>query len=216
MLVGGEEAGTTDAYLIESDREGVAFDGDWDGLGMRGNSSIAMQLDGVEVTRRDRIGEPGGALGLAFAAVAPFFLVGLAAVNAGIAGAAQRAAVEHVTARSYADGRRLAEVEHVQRLLARIELEARSARLVTREAARLGDAGDETALVAIMQAKIATTEAAQRATDLALEATGGQGYTPLLDVERHLRDARAGAVMAPTNSVLRGWIGKALAGLPVP
>jgi isovaleryl-CoA dehydrogenase len=107
-------------------------------------------------------------------------------------------------------------VDHVQQLLARIELDAQSAQRVTREAARLGDGRDETALVAIMQAKIAATEAAQRATDLALEATGGQGYTPALDVERHLRDARAGAVMAPTNAVLRGWIGKALAGLPVP
>ena len=46
--------------------------------------------------------------------------------------------------------------------------------------------------------------------------TGGQGYTPALPIERHLRDARAGAVMAPTNGVLRSWIGKALAGLPVP
>ena len=33
-------------------------------------------------------------------------------------------------------------------------------------------------------------------------ATGGQGYTPALPIERHLRDARAGAVMAPTNAVL--------------
>ena len=53
-------------------------------------------------------------------------------------------------------------------------------------------------------------------TQKALEATGGQGYTPSLPIERHLRDARAGAVMAPTNAVLRNWIGKALAGLPVP
>jgi alkylation response protein AidB-like acyl-CoA dehydrogenase len=45
---------------------------------------------------------------------------------------------------------------------------------------------------------------------------GGQGYTPALAIERHLRDARAGAVMAPTNGVLRTWSAKAIAGLPVP
>jgi isovaleryl-CoA dehydrogenase len=67
-----------------------------------------------------------------------------------------------------------------------------------------------------MEAKIAATEAAQTVTEKALAATGGQGYTPRLPVERHLRDARAGAVMAPTNAVLRNWIGKALTGLPVP
>ena len=67
-----------------------------------------------------------------------------------------------------------------------------------------------------MEAKVAATEAAAAVTQKALEVTGGQGYTPALPIERHLRDARAGAVMAPTNAVLRNWIGKALAGLPVP
>jgi alkylation response protein AidB-like acyl-CoA dehydrogenase len=92
----------------------------------------------------------------------------------------------------------------------------RQARLLLRDAASLGDTGDEGALVPIMEAKVAATEAAREVTERALEICGGQGYTPALPIERHLRDARAGAVMAPTNGVLRSWIGKALAGLPVP
>jgi len=92
----------------------------------------------------------------------------------------------------------------------------RQARLLVREAARLGEAGDEAARVAIMEAKVAATEAAAAVTQKALAATGSQGYTPSLPIERHLRDARAGAVMAPTSAVLRNWIGKAVAGLPVP
>lgn len=91
-----------------------------------------------------------------------------------------------------------------------------AARLVVREGARLGDAGDEAARVALMEGKVVATEAAAAVTERALEVCGGQGYTRALPVERHLRDARAGAVMAPTNGVLRNWIGKALAGLPVP
>ena len=63
-----------------------------------------------------------------------------------------------------------------------------------------------------MEAKVAATEAAVAVTQQALEVCGGQGYTPSLPIERHLRDARAGSVMAPTNAVLRTWIGKALAG----
>jgi hypothetical protein len=47
------------------------------------------------------------------------------------------------------------------------------------------------------------------------QVCGGRGSTPSLPVERHLRDARAGAVMAPTNGVLRTWLGKRL-GIPVP
>jgi len=97
-----------------------------------------------------------------------------------------------------------------------VDLETRAARALVRQASRLADDGDESALVTVMEAKVRATDASPRVTQQALEVCGGQGYTPALPVERHLRDARAGAVMAPTNAVLRTWIGKALAGLPVP
>jgi alkylation response protein AidB-like acyl-CoA dehydrogenase len=175
-----------------------------------------MELDAVEVTDADRIGSVGGGGDLVFGVVAPAFLVGLAAVNVGIAATAEAAAIAHVKNRVYPDGSTLAEIQTVQHALADMDVETRQARLLVREAAALGDRGDENALVAIMEAKVAATEAATRVTQLALDACGGQAYGPGLPIERHLRDARAGAVMAPTNAVLRNWIGKALAGLPVP
>ncbi len=216
VLAQGDAEGTADAYLIDREQRGVRFEDAWQGLGMAGNSSIALSLDDVELGEDARVGEVGKGLELVFTAVAPFFLVGLAAVNVGIATAACRAAIAHAASRRYADGSVLAEVQHVQHLLADMDSTVRGARLVVEEAARLGDAGDETALVAIMEAKVVATESAIKVTELALEATGGQGYTPSLPIERHLRDARAGTVMAPTNAVLKSWIGKALAGLPVP
>jgi isovaleryl-CoA dehydrogenase len=216
VLVQGEADGTADAYLVRGDHPGVTANGTWEGLGMAGNSSVALQLDDVELTDDDRVGGAGEAIALVFGAVAPFFLVGLAAVNVGIASAAAAAATAHAADRRYADGSSLAEIQYIQHLLADMDLTTRQARLLVREAARLGEVGDEAALVAIMEAKVAATEAAAAVTQKALEATGGQGYTHALPVERHLRDARAGAVMAPTNAVLRNWIGKAVAGLPVP
>lgn len=216
VLVAGEAAGTADAYLVGAGAAGLRFDGEWGGLGMAGNSSVVAELSDVRVTGDDLIGAPGGAGALVFGVVAPFFLVGLAAVNVGIASAAAAAATEHVKARTYPDGTTLAEVQHVQHVVANMDTTTRQARLLVREAAALGDAGDPSALVVLMEAKVAATEAAASVTQWALEATGGQGYTSGLPIERHLRDARAGAVMAPTNAVLRNWIGKALAGLPVP
>lgn len=216
VLVQSEDGAGADCYAIERDAPGVSFDGAWDGLGMAGNSSIAMTLDEVEVGDEERVGAPGEAGALVFGVVAPWFLVGLAAVNVGIAEAARQAATGHASGRAYANGSALAEVQAIQHQLADADLQARQARLLLREAAALGDAGDPGALVAIMEAKVAATEAARDVTQRALEICGGQGYTPALPIERHLRDARAGAVMAPTNGVLRSWIGKALAGLPVP
>jgi len=214
VLVKSGEGEGLDCYAVDGDG-GIQFEGRWDGLGMAGNSSVAAQFDCV-VEDAARIGGAGEGQGLVFGTVAPFFLAGLAAVNVGIASAALAATIEHASTRRYAGGGALAEIQSVQHALADMETTTRAARLVVHDAARLGDAGDEGALVALMSAKVVATEAAASVTQTALEVCGGQGYTRALPIERHLRDARAGAVMAPTNGVLRNWIGKALAGLPVP
>ena len=216
VLVGSAADETVDCYAVERNQPGVRFEGAWQGLGMAGNASIAMELDDVELAEERRIAAPGQGQELVFGAVAPVFLVGLAAVNVGIGQAAASAAVEHVRGRRYPDGSSLAEIQFIQHQLGDMDISLRQARLLVREAARLGDAGDDSALVTIMEAKLAATEAAAEVSQRALEVCGGQGYTPALPIERHLRDARAGSVMAPTNAVLRTWIGKVLAGLPVP
>lgn len=216
ILVATEDGQGADCFAIDRDAPGVSFSGEWSGLGMAGNSSIAMELDGVKVTDADRIGSAGAGGDLVFGVVAPHFLVGLAAVNVGIASAAAEEAMGHVVRREYADGSALSEVQSIQQAIADISIVTNSARLAVADAARLGDAGDEAALVALMQAKVTATEAARSVTEMALETCGGHAYTPALPIERHLRDARAGVVMAPTNGVLRNWIGKAQLGLPVP
>ncbi|HSZ69040.1 MAG TPA: acyl-CoA dehydrogenase family protein [Solirubrobacteraceae bacterium] len=216
VLVRGVDDEGLDCFAVERTAEGVGFDGQWRGLGMAGNSSIALDLDGVAIENAARIGVAGSADELVFSVVAPYFLVGLAAVNVGITTAALKAAVEHAAGRRYADGTSLAEVQAIQHQLADMDIAVRTAHLLVREAARLGDEGDSDALVAIMEAKVRATDTAAEVTQRALEVCGGQGYTPSLPIERHLRDARAGAVMAPTNAVLRSWIGKATLGLPVP
>ena len=205
-----------DCYVVRSDAPGVRFEGRWEGLGMRGNSSIAVEFDDVALDDDARIGAAGGAADLVFGVVAPTFLVGLAAVNVGIAQAALSSALEHAKSRRYPDGSALVEVATIQHALANMDVDVRAARALLQEAARLADGGDEGALVPLMEAKVLCTDVAARVTQGGLEVCGGQGYTPALPIERHLRDARAGTVMAPTNGVLRTWSAKAIAGLPVP
>ena len=215
VLLQGEGEGL-DCYVVGKDAPGVRFEGRWEGLGMRGNSSIAVEFEDVVLDGDALIGEAGGGAGLVFGVVAPTFLVGLAAVNVGIAQAALSDALEHAKSRGYPDGSALVEVATVQHALANMDIDVRAARALLQDAARLGDGGDEGALVPLMEAKVLCTDVAARVTQGALEVCGGQGYTPTLSIERHLRDARAGAVMAPTNGVLRTWSAKAIAGLPVP
>lgn len=56
---GGEEG--LDCYAVDS--TGVRFEGEWDGLGMAGNSSVAAQFD-CEVDDAARIGGAGEGQGL--------------------------------------------------------------------------------------------------------------------------------------------------------
>jgi hypothetical protein len=46
--------------------------------------------------------------------------------------------------------------------------------------------------------------------DKMLHACGGSGYQRDMELERYLRDAKAGWVMGPTNEVLRQFVGKAV------
>lgn len=176
---------------------------------------VVGNVDGV-LDGDARVGEAGGGADLVFGVVAPTFLVGLAAVNIGIAQAVLSCALEHAKSHRYPDGIALVQVSTVRHGLANMDLDVRAARAFPGEAARLGDGGDEGALVFLMEAKVLCTDVAARVTQGGLEVCGGQGYTPSLAIERHLRDARAGAVMAPTNEVLRTWSAKAIVGLPVP
>jgi alkylation response protein AidB-like acyl-CoA dehydrogenase len=214
LLLDSEQG--SDMYVVERDEPGVRFDGEWQGLGMAGSASVSMLMEDVELTDNARVGEPGAGWTIVFDAVVPVFLAGLAAVNVGIASAALGTCIRHAKTRRYADGGVLAEVQTIQHALAEMDMRVRSARVALREAARAADGGEAEAKLMLMEAKIEATEAARSVTEAALEVAGGQGYTPQLPLERHLRDARAGAVMAPTNTILRSWIGKTLAGLPVP
>jgi alkylation response protein AidB-like acyl-CoA dehydrogenase len=215
ILVNASGKPGLDVLLVSPDLAGVDFEGQWDGIGMAGNSSIAMQLADVELSPDRLLGQEGDGQELVFNVVAPHFLVGLAAVNVGIAQAAVDATVEHVKSRRYVTGQTLAEIPNTQRSLAEMNIATESARRLTTTAARAGDDGDPSALVLIIEAKIAATEAAMAVTVGAMQVTGAQGYTRRLPIERFWRDAHAGSVMAPTNDVLKEWVGKLLTGLPL-
>ena len=83
VLVQSADGEGLDCYAVDGDAPGVRFEGEWDGLGMTGNASVAAAFDGVRVGDDARIGGPGSAGDLVFGVVAPVFLAGLAAVNVG-------------------------------------------------------------------------------------------------------------------------------------
>ncbi|GAC1368948.1 MAG: acyl-CoA dehydrogenase family protein [Actinomycetota bacterium] len=214
VLVNASGEAGLDVLVLTADDKGVSFEGTWEGIGMTGNSSIQMVLDTVEISADRLIGAEGAGQELVFNVVAPNFLIGLAGVNLGIAQAALDDTIDHVKTRRNAGGM-LAELPTVQTQIAQMTLVTEQARALLLAAARAADAGDQAALPLVMQAKIAATEAAIEVTGAAMEACGGLAYSKRLPIERYWRDSRAGSVMAPTNEVLKQWVGKLATGLPL-
>lgn len=205
-----------DVVVIEKGSAGLSFEGSWDGLGMAGNSSVRMVLDEVSVPLDRGIGGEGAGADLVFGVVAPTFMVGVASVNVGIAQAALDTAVKHATSRTYPpDGKPLASIQAIQFYLAEMKIATDGARALVQRAAGLADSADPGALPAVMEAKIAASDAVIEVTNKAMQVGGGQAYSRGMSLERHFRDGRASAVMAPTTEVLKEWLGKLQCGLPL-
>jgi alkylation response protein AidB-like acyl-CoA dehydrogenase len=81
--------------------------------------------------------------------------------------------------------------------------------------AQLVEAGDPQATLPVLEVKAAASETALEVTAKAMRVCGGAAYSRRLPVERFFRDSQAGNVMAPTTDILKGFIGKAVLGLPL-
>ncbi|MCC6446159.1 MAG: acyl-CoA/acyl-ACP dehydrogenase [Armatimonadetes bacterium] len=215
LVAASDPAKGLDVFVLDSRLPGVRFEDTWEGLGMAGNNSIAMVLDQVRVPRENLLGEEGDGLGIIFNVVAPTFMLGLSGVNLGIAEAAFQAALQHARDRKYSDGSSLADHQAIQFYLTEMHGRVESLRLFLYRAGQAADSGEADAPLRVMQSKVMAAETSAHVTQTALQVCGGQGYTRSLPVERYLRDARASSVMAPTTEILKTWIGKSLAGIPL-
>jgi isovaleryl-CoA dehydrogenase len=202
-------------FIVDRDTPGVRFQGEWNGIGLRGNNSISLVMEDVHVPHTQLVGAEGDGMELIFEVVAPFFILGVSGVNVGLARGAYLTALQHAKTRKYADGRSLADIQAIQFYLSDMFGAVEAASLFARNAAKAAMEGQEDAVLRVMQSKVLASESAIKVTNLAMQVCGGQGYTQQLPAERYLRDARAGAVMAPTTEVLKEWVGKSVAGIPL-
>ncbi|MEK8089535.1 acyl-CoA dehydrogenase family protein [Thermithiobacillus plumbiphilus] len=213
----GEAApGVFNCLMLDRDTSGMEWEGSWRGLGMRGNSSINLHLDGARVPLGNLLGEAGDQNWYVFEVVAPYFLIAMAATYLGLAQGALDLAMDHLKQRRYAhSGQSLAEDSIIQHRLGELWIAVQQARLLIFHAAERGDLGNPDALPFILSAKVAAAEVAVRTTNEALTFTGGSGYRDNSLLWARLRDARAADVMAPLTDVLKTWTGRALLGQPL-
>jgi alkylation response protein AidB-like acyl-CoA dehydrogenase len=170
-------------------------------------------LDNCAVPAENLIGEPGQGFVYAMGALdrsRP--LVGAQAL--GIAQAALDLATSYIQGRQQF-GKRIADFQGVQFMLADMAVAVEGARLLVYRACSLLDQGldgtPETAKASSM-AKLNASDTAMKVTTDCVQLLGGIGFTKDMPAERYMRDAKITQIYEGTNQIQRVVIAKRLLG----
>jgi alkylation response protein AidB-like acyl-CoA dehydrogenase len=198
------------AFLVPTDTPGFERREIHGKLGLRGQATAEIALDGVRVPEANRLGEEGKGFRIAMSALDK----GRVSVAAGCVGIA-RGCVEHAT--RYATerqqfGRPIAGFQLVQELISEMAVETDAARLLVWRAADLIERGQPFATEASM-AKLFASETAVKAANHAIQVFGGYGYIDEYPVGKYLRDARVTTLYEGTSQIQKLLIGRALTGV---
>lgn len=206
-------------YLARTGTQAVRPAGGFDGLGLRGNDSQPVTIEGLAVGAGDLISDVGAGAKTMLEVVLPWFCTGTAAMASGLARAAVEATAAHLQGASFAHtGQALRELPQLRARLAQMFGRAEAARALVGRALGEMEAGAAEAPLYVLAMRRVALETAVEVTDLAMRACGGAAFSRRGEagrVERLFRDARAGWVMAPTVDHLDDFLGKALTGLPL-
>jgi alkylation response protein AidB-like acyl-CoA dehydrogenase len=179
-------------------------------LGLRGQATAELTLDGVRVPADAMLGPAGKGFGVAMSALAKGRM-SVAAGCVGIAKGCLDAAVRYAGEREQF-GKPIAAHQLVQQLLTGIAVDTDAARLLVWRVADLIERGEPFATEANM-AKLFASEAAVRAANNALQVFGGYGYIDEYPVGKYLRDARVMTLYEGTSQIQQLLIGRALTGV---
>jgi alkylation response protein AidB-like acyl-CoA dehydrogenase len=198
------------AFLVPADSPGLDRREIHGKLGLRGQATAELVLDGVRVPDDARLGPEGKGFSVAMAALAK----GRMSVAAGCVGIAQ-ACLDAAVA--YARDRRqfgtpIAAHQLVQELISDIKVELDAARLLVWRVADHIERGLPFATESSV-AKLYASEAAVRAANNALQVFGGYGYIDEYPAGKYLRDARVMTLYEGTSQIHKLLIGRALTGV---
>lgn len=199
------------AFLVPLDRPGLTRAATCDPLGVRGLGCVDLRLDGVELPAGALLAGPGRGFDVAKWAL-DGARIAIGAEGLGVGRAAFEVALRHARTRE-TFGHPIGEYQAIQWQIADIATELDAARMLVLRAAAAKDVRERVTLEASM-AKLAASEAAQRAADRALRILASAGYRRGTTAERLLRDARALEIVAGTSEAQRMIIAARVAAEP--
>jgi len=207
-------SGLSTIWLVPADTPGLTIQGDFDGLGLRGNDSAPVTARAARIPAAAMLGEDGKGFDLMIGTVLPVFNLLSAACAVGLMEAAVRRTAGHAAAVRHSDtGGRLADLPTIRNYIARMRVKADMARTLLDDTAQALECGRADTMLRVLECKAAAGEAADEVLSLAMRVCGGAAFRKEVGVERYFRDARAASVMAPTTDVLYEFIGKSVCGM---
>ena len=199
------------AFLVPLDGPGLTREATNDPLGMRGLGCVDLRLDDMEVPASALLAGSGRGFDVAkWALDGARVAIGAAAL--GVGRAAFDEALRHARTRE-TFGHPIGRYQAIQWQIADSATELDAARMLVLRAAAAKDVRERTTLEASM-AKLAASEAAQRAADRAMRILASAGYRRGTTAERLLRDARAVEIVAGTSEAQRMIIAAQVAADP--
>ena len=198
--------------LVPAGTEGLATDGKWDTLGMRGTYSPSVTFTGVRIPGDAVLGRPGLATQVG---VVEAFPLGYAAVYVGIAEAALAFTLEYAKKRVVRpENVPVAHDPTVQRHVGALAAHLEAARLLVADSAARWEPADTAERATLAnRAKYLATEISLDITARAIQVVGGRGAYKDYPVERAFRDARTATLMPPTIDRMLEAMGKSALGL---
>jgi len=195
------------AFLVEPGFKGFTVGRHEDKMGQRSSPSVEILLEDCEVPRENRLGEEGQGLKIALSAL-DGGRIGIAAQALGLAQGALAESVKYAKSRG-AFGKKIADFQAIQWMLADMQTEIEAARGLVYYAAWLKDSGKAMGAAA-SKAKLYASEMVNRVVAKAVQIHGSVGYSRETDVERMYRDARVITIYEGTSEVQRTIIGREL------
>ncbi|MBN1503684.1 MAG: acyl-CoA dehydrogenase [Candidatus Eisenbacteria bacterium] len=195
------------AFLVEKGTPGFSVGTKEKKLGLHGADTSEIVFEDCRIPKENLLGREGEGFHI-FMNALDGGRISIGAMALGIAQGALDACVKYSKERKQF-GRRIADFQAVQWMIADMATEIACSRHLVYHSARLKDRGQRTTLESAM-CKLFAGETAMRVTTKAIQIHGGYGYMRDYPVERYFRDAKLTEIGEGTSEIQRLVIAREL------
>ncbi|HPB72226.1 MAG TPA: acyl-CoA dehydrogenase family protein [Phycicoccus sp.] len=197
----GPRGNNITAFVVEKSDEGFGFGPKERKLGIKGSPTRELVFENCRIPGDRMVGKPGEGLKIALRTL-DHTRITIGAQAVGIAQGAIDGALAYVKERMQF-GKRIAEFQGIQFMLADMAMELEAARQFVYVAAAKSERHDNDLAFFGAAAKCFASDVAMKVTTDAVQLLGGAGYTRDFPLERMMRDAKITQIYEGTNQVQR-------------